>query len=157
MRRTPRRGRDRPPGTVTRLGAAAAILVGLGLGGCSGPGSAAREDAVTAVRAKAEALRTDLQAAARGSTGDAQLEAVREALPDLPLTATTGGDGVVVQGAVTAGAEAGGGLSYEGFSARLCLRYRIAGGTGETEIEDAACPADVDTVAPADETVQLGD
>ncbi len=136
-------------------GAAAFGIGALGLCGCSGVGATTRDDAVADVRAEAEALRTDLEAAGRDRSGPAQLEAVRAALPDLPLTVAADGDGVTVSGALTARSESGGGWSYESFVARLCVRYRIADGSGKTEVTDAPCPADVDAVAPADETVDV--
>lgn len=109
------------------------------------------------MRTEAFSIRGNLAAAARGSSGKAQLEAVRNALPDLMLVATAEGNGVVVSGAITARGETGGGLSYEQFVARLCLTYRIQADSGHTEVRDAACPPDVDTRAPADRTVPLSD
>jgi hypothetical protein len=138
-------------------GAVAAVVMCLGVAGCASPAEKAREEAVGAVRAKAYALGENLAAAARGSSGQAQLEAVRKALPDLWLTARAEGDGVTVSGAVTARAEAGGGLSYEQSVVRLCLRYRIEPTSGRVEISDAPCPPDLDTRAPADRTVLLAD
>jgi hypothetical protein len=133
------------------------LVVGTGVAGCGSPRQDAREDAVAAVRDKAVVVREELAAAARGTSGAAQLEAVRAALPDVPLTARSDGDGVAVTGAVTARAESGGGLSYEAFEARLCLRYAVSPQSGETRVADAPCPPDADTTAPADETVRLAD
>ena len=124
---------------------------------CGSSRDAARDEAVSAVRDKARVVREDLEAAARGTSGASQLEAVRSALPDVPLTARPDGDGVAVTGAVTARAEAGGGLSYEAFEARLCLRFSVTPRSGETRVVDVPCPADADTTAPADETVRLAD
>ena len=87
-----------------------------------------------------------------GSSGQAQLEAVRKALPDLSLVASAEGTQVIVSGAITARGESGGGLGYEQFVARLCLTYRIQAKSGHTDVSDAACPADVDSRAPADRT-----
>ena len=134
-----------------------AVLALLALTGCTSAREQAREGAVTSVRSMAETLREDLASAGLGSSGETQLQAVRAALPDLPLTAQPNGEGVAVTGAMTATAEAGGGLSYESFVARLCLSYRITPGSGETQVADSSCPADLDAVAPADETVRLMD
>ena len=142
-----------PGGAALTL--AALTLAVLGLSACAGSQQRARDEAVTAVRAEALALRGVLASAARGSSGAAQLEAVRAALPDVPLEAAADGQGVSVTGAMTARGEVGGGLSYEGFIARVCLRYSIAADTGGTEVADAPCAAAVEAVAPADATVQL--
>ncbi|MFC7490608.1 MULTISPECIES: hypothetical protein [unclassified Knoellia] len=151
----PDRAHHRTPATSTPLVAGVAVLALLVLTGCTSTREQAREGSVTRVRAMAETLREDLAGAGRGSSGEAQLEAVRAALPDLPLTPRPDGEGVTVTGAMTATSETGGGLSYESFVARLCLSYRIAPGSGETEVADAPCPADLAAVAPADETVRL--
>lgn len=136
-------------------GAGVLVVLCLILAACGSPAETARQEAVSAVRAKAFALGEDLAEAARGSSGQTQVEAVRKGLPDLALVATAEGDGVVVSGAVTARGESGGGLSYEQFVARLCLTYRIQAQSGRTEVSDAACPPDVGTRAPADRTVPL--
>ncbi len=140
-----------------RRGAMVLGFVCLSVSACASPAEKARDEAVSAVRTKAFSLREDLAAAARGSSGKAQLEAVRKALPDLALVATAEGNGVAVTGAITAGGESGGGLSYEQFVARLCLTYRIEATSGRTDVRDAPCPPGVDSRAPADRDVLLGD
>ena len=141
-------------GVASALRGAVVLVVGcLSVAACGSSAEKARQESVSAVRAQAFALGEDLAAAARGSSGSTQLEAVRKALPDLALVATAEGDGVVVSGAITARGESGGGLSYEQFVARLCLTYRIQAQSGHTEVSDAACPPDVGTRAPADRTV----
>ncbi|HEY0169101.1 MAG TPA: hypothetical protein VGB75_18795 [Jatrophihabitans sp.] len=148
-------------GVTARRGAAVLVVLVLALGlsaaACGSPAQNARQEAVSAVRAKAFSLREDLAAAARGSSGKAQLEAVAKALPDLALVARAEGEAVIVSGAITAGGESGGGLSYEQFVARLCLTYRIQAMSGHTEVSDAACPSGVGALAPADRDVRLGD
>ncbi len=147
-------------GAPARRAAVLAILclcLSLGVTGCGSPAEKAREQAAGAVRAKAFSLRDDLAAAARGSSGTAQLEAVRKALPDVALSPAAEGNGVTVSGALTARAETGGGLTYEQSVARLCLTYRIEAGSGHTDVSDAPCPPDVDTRAPADRDVLLAD
>jgi outer membrane murein-binding lipoprotein Lpp len=131
------------------------LLAGIVLAGCASPRESARDQAVRSVRAAARALEGDLAAAARGSSGAAQLDAVRAALPDAPLAAEADGDGVVVTGALTADGESGGGLSYEQVVVRLCLRYTVQAGTGRTSVSDSPCPDDVEARTPADETVTL--
>lgn len=138
-------------------GGFAIIIACSALAGCTNSRETAREEATVSVRTKAESVRSEIAAAANGTSGGPQLEAVRAVLPDVPLVAAADGDGVIVTGAMTATAEAGGGLSYESFSARLCLQYRITAGSGETKIADAPCTARVDALAQADETVALND
>lgn len=132
------------PGCV----ALALALAVSGLTACASTQQVARDQAVTAVRAQALALRTVFAAAAAGKSGAAQLEVVRAVLPDVPLTAAADGQGVRVTGAVTAKGEAGGGLSFKQFVARLCLRYTIAADTGVTEVADQSCDAKVESEAP---------
>jgi len=107
------------------------------------------------VRAEATTLQEHIAAAARGRSGAAQVEAVRAVLAGPSLKAARRDDGVVVTGALVADAHASGGLTYEGFVARLCLRFTVAEGSGETDVEDARCPRRVEVHAPADETITL--
>ncbi|MBM6404556.1 hypothetical protein JQN72_09920 [Phycicoccus sp. CSK15P-2] len=146
----------RTPATGPRpvAGVVAVVITILLAGGCASPREQAREDATSAVRDSAEALRSRIAAAAAGTAGADQLEAVRAVLPDQPLEAASEGPGVVVTGSLTARSEAGGGLSYEQFVARLCLRYTVREGSGETSVADAPCPAGGD-VPPADGVVTL--
>lgn len=135
----------------------AALTLGiLAFSGCASSRERARDGAITAVRVNAAALGSELESAARGSSGVAQLEAVRAVLPGPQFTATAAGEGVTVTGAMTAVSEAGGGLTYERFSARLCLRYRIAAGSGQTGVADAPCP-DANKRGQVDETIRLAD
>lgn len=145
--------------TVVRVAAvgAALVLACFTLSGCASSRETAREKAIESVRAKAEALRSEIATAAANKSGDAQLEAVQAVLPDMPLVAAADSEDVTVTGAMTAKAEAGGGLTYESFSVRLCLQHRIAAGSGETEVAETTCAARIDTQAPADETVRLTD
>lgn len=125
------------------------------LAGCTTSRESARDLAITRVTTKAESLRNTIAAAAAGTSGEPQLEAVQKVLPDLPLVAAAEGEGVMVGGSITATAHAGGGLTYEQFTARLCLRYRVTAVTGATDVAETPCPKNVDAVAPADETVSL--
>lgn len=143
--------------TSTWRSGAALALVWLGSAACSSSAEQARETAVSAVRTDAIELREQFAEAAQGRSGRTQLDAVRTVLPDVPLVAAAAGDGVVVTGALTARGESGGGLTYEQFVARLCLRYLVHPGSGDTVVGDAPCPPDVGTQVPADATVLLAD
>ncbi|MGI8537197.1 MAG: hypothetical protein ACR2K2_12025 [Mycobacteriales bacterium] len=136
----------------------AGVATALFLAGCSISSSKdqARDDATSQVRANAERIRGKLEDAARGTTGAAQLAAVRATLPDRPLVVSD--SGVRVDVALTSRSESGGGLSYAQVIVRLCVSYSIAADSGETRLADADCPADVDaTVRPDAETVTLAD
>jgi hypothetical protein len=137
--------------------AGSSVLAASGLltAGCASTAETARADAVTAVRAEARTLQEHMAAAARGTSGAAQVEAVRAVLASPSLKAARHDDGVVVTGAMVEDAHAGGGLTYQGFTARLCLRFTVAQDTGETDVADARCPRRVEVEAPADETVTL--
>jgi hypothetical protein len=137
------------------VAAPVALLVCAGVAGCGSPREEARQAAVAAVREKARDVRSQVAQAARGTSGQQQVEAVRTALPDVPLTARAGGGGVRVTGALTARGEAGGGLSYESFVARLCLTLDVAPQTGDTTLTDTPCTRQDETDAPADATVRL--
>jgi len=153
-----RRSHHQPLGRGRLLSCGAPLtFIGLALSGCSSSQETARDEAITAVRAEAGALRTGLASEARGKSGAAQLKAVRAVLPAAPFTAAAHGEGVVVTGAVTERKEAGGGLSYEGYTVRLCLQYRIQASSGVTEVADVPCDPDAATKAPANETVRLTD
>lgn len=143
--------------TIRGVVAGSSMLAASGLltSGCASTAQTARDDAVTTVRAEATALREDMAEAGQGRSGPAQVEAVRAVLPTPALKAVRHDDGVTVTGALVADAFAGGGLSYEGFAARLCLRFTVAQSTGETTVVDARCPNRVEVQAPADETVSL--
>ncbi len=125
------------------------------LTGCSSTQETARNNAVTAVRAEARSVRDHIAAAARDKAGAAQVEAVRAVLPGPWLMAARHDDGLVVTGALVADAHAGGGLTYQGFTARLCLRFIVAEGTGGTDVVDVPCPRRAEVESPADETVTL--
>ncbi|WP_380168342.1 hypothetical protein [Jannaschia sp. R86511] len=146
-----------PSGSPVARSVAAGLLVvaALSASGCASSREVARDEAVTAVRAQARAVQGAVEAAARGTSGPAQAEAVRTVVAGTMLEVAVGDDGVLVDGALSEHRFAGGGLTYEGFVARLCLRYSVAPGSGATEVEDAPCPADVDATVPADETVSL--
>lgn len=123
--------------------------------GCASSREIARGEAITAVRANAQALRDEIASAAAGTFGEAQLQAVRAVLPDQSLAAAPTREGVIVKGVLTAWAEAGGGLSYETFYVRLCVEYDVTADSGDTQVADAPCPDNVDSTAPADETVSV--
>lgn len=151
-----RRPLFRWPSAVTASAVAGLLLVsGSSVTGCTSSRQAARDDAVAAVRAEAISVQEDVSAAARGASGAAQVEAVRSAVVGTPLEVDDDGDGVVVTGALSEHRFAGGGLTYEAFTARLCLVYSVAPGSGVTDVADAPCPPDVDTEVPADATVTL--
>lgn len=138
-------------------GGLALALVLVGGSGCSSSAENARETAVSAARSHAVGLREHLADAARGRSGDAQVDAVRQVLTGVWRVATADDAHVIVTGALTGRGMSGGGLTYEDFAARLCLRYRISPVSGDTEVSDIACPPWIENRVPADATVLLAE
>lgn len=147
--------RRRVAGARPALAVAALFLTLVVFSGCASSREIARGEAITAVRANAQALRDQIASAAPGTFGEAQLQAVRAVLPDQSLAAAPTREGVIVKGVLTAWAEAGGGLSYDVFYVRLCVGYDVTADSGDTQVADAPCPDNVDSTAPADETVSV--
>lgn len=128
-----------------------------GLAGCSSPADIARAGAISDVRANAGRLHGNLASLPRGLSGPQLLEEVRARLPAPLFRAMASGDGVVAHGTITARREAGGGLSYENFIARLCLRVNVLPETGASNVVDEPCDAHDLANTEADETVRLTD
>lgn len=79
--------RRRVAGARPALAVAALSLTLVVFSGCASPREIARGEAITAVRANAQALRDEIASAPAGTFGEAQLQAVRAVLPDQSLAA----------------------------------------------------------------------
>lgn len=123
------------------------ILATACLTACSG-GSSAQEVAETGVERAAQEYGSALGALLSRSAGESA-DQVLQHLPTAPAGSAVTPVGrramptgeVRVDAVVDVNAQTGGGLSYESWTARMCVTYRGSPGQADVHVTDAACPS----------------